>query len=224
MKRVLKESKSSNSLTKKTRKAPKEILESHDRYRKKARSTYEKKPIIKFKRYINGLDLESKRKKTDYAKKPEVQIRRKFCNSQRLTRNKILEHLAKNGELFTADGDNIGILGGCVVIEEKKEYYIIKKNGEYSLHPYEDEIFLLQQIPVDNTPDENEIEFERICKQFTDGDPAIIEMVRNKRTFTQVVNPNIDVESLQEKVKKRLEESSSSDTEESANGEQGTKS
>ena len=98
------------------------VISENGKKLKKGRSNYERKPIIKFKRYINGLEPESKQKKEKYSKDPDVIKRRRFCNAQRLTRAKILEILARNGQLFDKNGNVITVYGGCIVKKSLLKY------------------------------------------------------------------------------------------------------
>lgn len=192
--------------------------------KKSSRSNYENRPIIKFKRYISGLDAASRQKKIDYSHDPEVIKRRKFCNQQRLARNKILEKLAKNGELMIKNGKELSVLGGCIVLPDEKKHFIVKKNGEMYTKEYSSEIDLMQIIPVDNELDDNDKAFLDLCERFINGDTEIVDLVRSKRTFVKTENPAVDVGALQKKVKKRIEQIDESETDESIEGEPGSKS
>lgn len=177
----------------------------NEKQNKKKRSR-EIKTATKFIRYVNSLNPESVKKKKDYAAIPDVITRRKELNQKRNVENRILRTLIKNGMIYDKEGNCIDRIGGIVCVPDKKCYYQINKKGEIKELTYEHDLDLEEILPVDKTPDANDIEFNELCRKLSEGDPEIIDMISNKRKIVTVKNPIVsNLEIIKEEVRNRLQ-------------------
>jgi hypothetical protein len=163
------------------------------------------------------LDPDNQEKKEKYSKQDKVVTRRRVLNQKRSALARTLMSMLKEGLLTYGDAQ-LSLVNGVVCDTKSSHYYIVDNNNDITTKSYTNEIDLHDIIPAIHVKSEEDEKFEKLCADFVKGEPAVLELIKKKRTFTEVPNPIAEkIPLLQKKVKNRIDGVDSSLSETSEN-------
>jgi len=144
-----------------------------------SRSTYERKPEVRLKRYIKNHDPSYIKKRKEYSMQPDVKQRRHTLNKRRRQLCSILIAMAKQGVLKDKEGNTYKVEAGRL-IQNETTVVKIDKLGNLHLLSFETRFDLERDELDEPVLTEADKKFVDMLEKYHNGDLVVERVSKDK--------------------------------------------